>query len=135
MIREIKKEQAWQVRHEVMWPDRELDYVKLKKDDQGLHYGLFDGDELVSVISLFLHESEGQFRKFATRRPWQGQGHGSRLLSFIMTEAERHGLRRLYCNARIEKTAFYERFDLRATGESFQKGGKDYIIMERYWSG
>ncbi|WP_322907437.1 GNAT family N-acetyltransferase [Paenibacillus campi] len=133
MIREITKQQAWQIRHEVMWPERELEYVQLADDDVGRHYGLFAADELLSVISLFVHHNEGQFRKFATRMAWQRQGHGSKLMAFIIAEAERHALRRLYCNARTEKAAFYERFGMHVTGESFRKGGKDYVIMERKW--
>lgn len=134
MIRPITQEQAWQVRHEVMWPDRDIQYVQIPDDNEGNHYGLFVGDELVSVISLFQYGTEAQFRKFATRVPWQGQGCGSQLLQFIITEAERQGIHRLTCNARTEKAAFYERFNLISTGESFRKGGKDYLIMERYFT-
>ncbi|MEW4368269.1 GNAT family N-acetyltransferase [Paenibacillus kandeliae] len=131
----VPVEQVWQLRHEVMWPDRELDYVKLADDDAGTHYGLFiddDHDQPVSVISLFVQGSEAQFRKFATRTSHQGNGYGSRLLDYIVQEAARLGVSRLYCNARTEKTAFYETFGLQPTTNTFQKGGKSYVIMERW---
>lgn len=133
-IQVVPVELVWQLRHEVMWPDRELDYVKLADDADGTHYGLFteeSDDHPVSVISLFVNGNEAQFRKFATRTECQGRGYGSQLLAFIVQESERLGVSRLYCNARTEKAAFYETFGLRTTAETFQKGGKAYVIMER----
>ncbi|WP_209443690.1 GNAT family N-acetyltransferase [Paenibacillus camerounensis] len=132
-IRLISKEQAWQLRHEVMWPERELDYVKLDDDDAGEHYGLLEQERLISAVSLFIEGHEAQFRKFATLDSEQGRGYGSRLLQHVLEEAEARGVRRIFCNARSNKAPFYEKFGLAATGQSFTKGGKDYIIMERFF--
>ena len=79
-IREIKAEDTWPMRHKVMWPDQPLDYVILPQDEEGLHYGLFKEDKLISVISLFINQEEAQFRKFATATEAQGKGYGSALL-------------------------------------------------------
>ncbi|WP_325176730.1 GNAT family N-acetyltransferase [Paenibacillus alkalitolerans] len=124
-IRTIEKEQAWKLRHEVMWPERDVDYVKLQDDDKD--------DRLVSVVSLFVNGAEAQFRKFATVQDMQGKGNGSRLLSHVLEVAERAGVRRTFCNARSDKTDFYRKFGLRETKQSFTKGGKDYIVMERWY--
>lgn len=131
-IRSITKEQAWQLRHDVMWPDRELDYVKLSDDDEGMHYGLFIDEELISVVSLFIQGHEAQFRKFATRNSHQGFGYGSRLLYYVLEEAGKAGVVRLFCNARSNKVSFYEKFGLKTTDIQFSKGGKDYVVMERF---
>ncbi|MNO12372.1 N-acetylglutamate synthase [compost metagenome] len=131
-IQKVHKEAVWQLRHEVMWPDRELDYVKLEDDDHGMHYGLFGEEQLISVISLFIGGNEAQFRKFATRKEQQGQGYGSRLLQHVLDEAERIGVNRIFCNARSNKVAFYKKFGLiEVDGTAFSKGGKEYIIMEK----
>ncbi|MCE3200968.1 GNAT family N-acetyltransferase [Paenibacillus sonchi] len=133
-IQKVHKEAVWQLRHEVMWPERELDYVKLDDDDDGVHYGLFDGERLVSAVSLFIDGKEAQFRKFATRTEQQGQGYGSRLLQHVLDEAERTGVNRIYCNARSYKAAFYKKFGLaEVPGTAFTKGGKEYIIMEKHF--
>ncbi|MDP4097982.1 GNAT family N-acetyltransferase [Paenibacillus sp. P96] len=129
-IRCIDKESAWRIRHEVMWPDRELEYVQLKDDDRGRHYGLFAGERLVSVVSLFMDQDEAQFRKFATLEEEQGKGYGSRLLRYVMEEAQQAGVKRIWCNARWEKTFFYRKFGLLETDRAFVKGGKEYVIME-----
>ncbi|WP_207952169.1 GNAT family N-acetyltransferase [Paenibacillus turpanensis] len=132
-IRIVPKKQAWQLRHKVMWPDRELDYVKLADDDQGTHFGLFENELLVSVVSLFIQGEEAQFRKFATLTSQQGKGYGSKLLKHVLDEAMHSGVKRIFCNARIEKASFYEKFGLRKTDHTFTKGGKDYVVMENKW--
>lgn len=129
----IQKEQAWQLRHEVMWPERDLSYVQLSDDDEGIHYGLFADEALISVVSLFIHGEEAQFRKFATQVPSQGKGYGSQLLRHMFREAMKLGVKRIYCNARSNKVTFYEKFGLAVTDRQFTKGGKDYVVMESYF--
>ncbi|MDF2924894.1 MAG: family acetyltransferase [Paenibacillaceae bacterium] len=130
-IQFIDKELAWQIRHEVMWPERELDYVKLEDDDKGIHYGLFEGEQPVSVISLFIEGDDAQFRKFATLPRMQGRGCGSALLNRVLEDAFRTEAKRIFCNARSNKTEFYRKFGLLPTDRTFTKGGKEYVIMER----
>lgn len=133
-IRIIQKEEAWKLRHEVMWPEREPDYIKLADDKLGVHYGLYLGEQLVSVLSLFINGTEAQFRKFATLELEQGLGYGSRLLQTVLKEAEQAGVQRIYCNARTYKAGFYKKFGMQATEEVFSKGGKDYVVMERFFT-
>lgn len=131
-IRKIDKEEVWKLRHEVMWPEREPDYIKLADDDQGVHYGLYHGEQLVSVLSLFINGTEAQFRKFATLELEQGLGYGTRLLKAVLEEAEQAGVRRIFCNARTYKAGFYKKFGMQATNQVFSKGGKDYVVMEKF---
>ncbi len=65
-IKEITTQEVLPIRHEVMWPDQPLDFVKLENDDTAIHLGLYVHNQLVSVISLFITDNEAQFRKFAT---------------------------------------------------------------------
>lgn len=129
----IEKEQVWQLRHKVMWPEKDFDFIKLKDDDEGTHYGLFEGEELISVVSIFIRGVEAQFRKFATLSTHQNKGYGSKLLNWVLSEAKRMGVKRIYCNARVEKASFYEKFGLSKTDATFSKSGKDYIVMERFY--
>lgn len=114
-----------------MWPDKPLDYVKLDNDEEGYHYGLFLGDRLVSVVSLFIEGDEGQFRKFATDLDEQGKGYGSELLHFLFNKTEEENVKRIWCNARKDKAGFYEKFGMQTTDNEFTKGGIDYVIMEK----
>ncbi|UII27464.1 GNAT family N-acetyltransferase [Fulvivirga maritima] len=130
-ILKIPHHQTWALRHKVMWPDKPLDYVKLENDESGLHYGLFIDGELTSVISLFIENGTGQFRKFATQATEQGKGYGSRLLHFLFEEVQNQNLTEIWCNARVDKAGFYQKFGMRTTDKQFTKGGIDYVIMKR----
>lgn len=130
-IEQIAPHQTWSIRHQVMWPDRELNYVKLPEDYDGVHFGLYEDDQLISVVSAFESGQEAQFRKFATSEVHQGKGYGSQLLNYLFEWLTEQGVTRIWCNARIEKCGFYERFGMVKTDETFQKGGKDYVVMEK----
>lgn len=133
-IRKIGFEQTYRIRHEVMWPNKPLDYIKLDADSEGLHFGAFHKNELVSVISLFIdvEHASAQFRKFATLEAYQGRGIGSKLLAYVMNESKERGVKRLWCNARLDATRLYEHHGLKKTDQTFEKGGQSYVIMELF---
>lgn len=130
-IKLIPYAMTWGIRHRVMWPTKSMDYVKLPNDKDGLHYGLFVADQLVSIISVFISEEEAQFRKFATLQEVQGKGYGSQLLTYVLKELAKKQVKRVWCNARTDKTGFYERFGLVKTDQQFSRGTIHYIIMEK----
>ncbi len=130
-ISEISASETWPIRHQVMWPGQPFAFIQLPKDDQGLHYGVWVEKELVSVVSLFINKKEGQFRKFATLVNHQGKGYGSQLLHYIISIAKNNDLSKIWCNARIAKTEYYEKFGLQKTDKRFSKKGLDYVVMEK----
>jgi GNAT superfamily N-acetyltransferase len=128
-IRLIPAEATYALRHQVLWPDKALDYVKVENDAAGHHFGAFRHEELLAVISLFVDGPEARFRKFATRPDWQGKGLGTALLRHVLAEARRQGARRIWCDARQDSAGFYARFGLRPEGEIFYKGPVAYVRM------
>lgn len=130
-ILEVDESDTWPLRHEVMWPDMPLDYVKLPQDEQGIHYGLFLDEELTSVVSLFVNGGEAQFRKLATKVSEQGKGFGKQLLSFLMDEINALEVHKVWCNARSDKASFYHKFGLKETAHSFVKNGQSYVVMKK----
>ncbi len=129
-IKEIRAEDTWQLRRDVMWPQQSINYVQLPEDKSGQHFGLYLSGELVSVVSLFVAGQRAQFRKLATLPRHQGKGYGTALLHHLLKEASAQGITQLWCNARQEKAEFYKRFGLQETSHTFRKGGKDYVVME-----
>lgn len=127
MIKKINYEMTYDIRHQVMWPDKPLAYIKVDGDASADHYGYFVEGELVAVISVFKTGESFQFRKFATLKDFQHRGIGSMLLKHILSLYDGD----IWCNARVEKTAFYEKFGLLKTTDTFTKGGKEYIIMKK----
>lgn len=130
-IKQITTSEILPIRHKVMWPDKPIEYVELPNDENARHFGLFVNGEITSIISLFVENNEAQFRKFATLIEFQGLGYGTILLKSIVDLIQKEGIRKLWCNARVEKSKFYERFNLKSTDEKFEKGGIEYVIMER----
>ncbi len=121
-IKEISATETYALRHQVLWPDQPIDFVKVPDDDAGYHYGSFQEGNLISVISLFMQADAARFRKFATHPDWQGKGIGTALLNHVFAESRRMGARRIWCDARLSAADFYRRFGMRPEGDTFYKG-------------
>jgi len=130
-IKQISSSETLPIRHKVMWPNKPIEYVELPNDINGRHFGLFVNGELTSIISLFVENNEVQFRKFATLIEFQGLGYGTVLLKSIIDLMKREGIKKLWCNARAEKSKFYEKFNLKPTDKKFMKGGIEFVVMEK----
>jgi GNAT superfamily N-acetyltransferase len=129
-IQPITPAQTYPLRHQVLWPDKPLDYVKIAEDDAGQHFGAFQDEELVSVISLFANpDGEARFRKFATHPAWQSRGIGTALLKHTIAAATAQGAHSLWCDARQNALAFYERFGMQPEGDVFYKGPIPYVRL------
>lgn len=131
IIKEITSKETWQIRHQVMWPNEAFDYIKLPADQEGLHFGLWLNEQLISVVSLFIdNKNVGQFRKFATLVEEQGKGYGSQLLHYLFETVQKKGIQKIWCNARVNKTGYYAKFGMEPTDKKFSKNGIDYVVME-----
>jgi GNAT superfamily N-acetyltransferase len=131
-IEAIAPAQTYALRHAVLWPDKPLAYVQLPDDEAGLHYGALVGGEVRAVISLFVGaDGVARFRKFATDPAWQGRGLGTALLHHITAVAQAQGAHALWCDARQNTLAFYQRFGLAPEGGVFYKGDIPYVRLSR----
>lgn len=130
-IHPIEAAATYALRHAVLWPEQPPAYVQLPDDAAGQHFGAFVGDELVSVISLFVAGEEARFRKFATAPAWQGRGIGGQLLACTIAAATASGATSLWCDARASALGFYQRFGLQPEGPPFAKGDIPYQRLRR----
>lgn len=131
-IEQIPAAMTWHLRHEVMYPEMDLEAVKLPDDEEGVHFGLFDENRLISVISTFEHGGEIQLRKFATRNEFQGKGYGKQLFEFVLDFAKSKNMERVWMNARTNVAGLYERYGFEKTEQTYFKDGYDFVIMELY---
>ena len=130
-IREIEAETTYAIRQQVMWPNKPIAFVKLPKDKEGVHFGLFKDSEIISIISFFKNGNSAQFRKFATKISEQGNGYGSILLNHIFNFSSNDSIEKIWCNARIDKALYYEKFGMIQTSKTFVKEGQTYVVMEK----
>lgn len=133
-IQEAPLDIVYQLRRDVMYPDRSLEEVKLAEDDQCVHWGVYLDGEVVSVISLFQDGAVFRFRKFATRTDLQGKGYGSLLLEHTMQQAQEKGAKMIWCRARLAAIRLYERFGMYQVGEPAEENGNAFIKMEKQFS-
>ncbi|NSL90418.1 1-(5-phosphoribosyl)-5-[(5-phosphoribosylamino)methylideneamino]imidazole-4-carboxamide isomerase [Chitinophaga sp. Mgbs1] len=129
-IRRISADETLPLRRDVMYPDRQLTEVKVDHDEDGLHYGVFEGGQLVTVVSLFLGREEAQFRKLATATAAQGKGFGKAVLAHLSDICRKENVKLLWCNARETAVSFYERLGYRIKGDYFKKDGINFVRME-----
>ncbi|WP_207428220.1 GNAT family N-acetyltransferase [Pedobacter sp. SYSU D00535] len=130
-IRIVEAREVWPLRHIVMYPDMEFESIKLPEDEKGYHLGLFEHETLTSVVSLFSDGTDLQFRKFATYQDYQGKGYGSSLLNYVIEYAQKQNYSKIWCNARVNASAFYLKFGFKMTDKTFFKDGFDFVIMEK----
>lgn len=131
IIAEVPYAEVLELRQQVMYPDKDIEFVKLPDDAEGLHIGVYEQGVLISVMSLFMHQREIQFRKLATRIEMQKKGYASALMRWLINYANDIKAERIWCNARVNASDFYKRFGYQDTDACFSKNGYDYIIMER----
>lgn len=126
MIKLIGFEETYSIRHQVMWPNESVDFIKVEGDQEADHYGYFLDHQLIAVISVFTGINGFQIRKFACLEVYQGKGYGSALLRSVINKYEGH----IYLNARIEKVDFYKKFGFKTTDQTFYKKDQHYVIMD-----
>ncbi|MEN9918801.1 MAG: hypothetical protein RL662_1237 [Bacteroidota bacterium] len=131
MINEVAYSDVLNIRHRVMYPEQEEKIVMLDNDNKGLHIGYYVNNKAVSVFSLFLENEGIQFRKFATLIEYQNKGYGTKLMEWLLDYAKDMKFKRVWCNARIEKTSFYEKFGFQKTEYIFEKNGYRFMVIEK----
>lgn len=130
-IEQIPMELTWRLRQQVLYPAQKLYEMDMDEDADGYHFGAYQNNELVAVVSLFIKRDDIQFRKFAVNAAVQKTGIGSAVLQYITTFAVNEGGRRLWCNARLPAIPFYVKHGFHNTGVFFSKNGFDYEILEK----
>ena len=130
-IEQIRLELARRIRHKAMYPNEKPEVVELSDDEEGIHFGLFDNNQLISVASWFRrNETEAQLRKFGTLEQFRNLGYGAQLIRYIIDFSKLEGIEVLWCNARIDALNLYKRLGFKETETRFNKGGIDYIIIQ-----
>lgn len=130
-IRKTSLDEVLPIRHAVLWPDKPFEFVKVEGDDAGIHFGLYQDAQLVTIISLFGEGEILRFRKFATLPEFQNQGLGKQMILFVMDYAKEAGFKRIWCDARADALNFYERVGFEKFSEVFVKEGIDYYKIEK----
>lgn len=131
MIDEVAYQTILQIRRDVMYPDKDLDFVRLKEDADGLHLGFYEEGVPICIISLFLNGRELQFRKFATLVDYQHKGYGTKVLRWVLDYARDMKFDRVWANARVDAIDFYKKLGFQETEGRFSKHGHEFVVIEK----
>ncbi|MBC7616091.1 MAG: GNAT family N-acetyltransferase, partial [Pedobacter sp.] len=99
-------------------------------DFDGIHFGIYVDYELSGVVSLFMNDGIGQFRKLAVLPEAQHQGLGTQLMDYLIDFCKVQKLTKLWCNARVNSKEFYIKFGLHETDQTYSAAGFDFVRME-----
>ncbi len=130
VVEQIFPSLSWRIRHITMYPDQPYDFVKLENDFDGIHFGIYVDYELTGVVSLFINEGVGQFRKLAVLPNAQNQGLGTQLMNYLVDFCKVQKLTKLWCNARVNSKEFYIKFGFHETDQTYTAAGFDFVKME-----
>jgi GNAT superfamily N-acetyltransferase len=130
VVEQIFPSLTWRIRHVTMYPDKPYDFVKLDHDFDGIHFGIYVAYELMGVVSLFMENGEGQFRKLAVLPEAQHTGLGTQLMEHLIDFSKIQKLTKLWCNARVNSKEFYAKFGFKETNHIYSAAGFDFVRME-----
>ena len=127
-IKKINSIDTYPVRHEVLRKGKPIETCLFKgdNDENTIHFGLYQKDRLIGIISIFKEKNElfseinqFQIRGMAVLEEFQGKGFGAELVK----EAENHCISLntdvIWFNARENAVPFYKKLGYTSIGDSF----------------
>ncbi|WP_414449214.1 GNAT family N-acetyltransferase [Burkholderia sp. 22PA0099] len=135
VVRTISGEQVLPLRHRVLRPQQPIEACRYPEDDDPhvLHFGAFDGGQLVGIASLYreLPPEERVPRPLPPGQAWRlrgmashpekrGTGIGAALLRQILTFVACNDGAFVWCNARTTAEGFYLREGFRQYGPPYE---------------
>ncbi len=129
MIRivEIEAEATYPIRKSVLREGMTLSHKMAgDHDDDTLHLGLFDQDQLVCIGSFMkatrddFNGLQYQLRGMASIKGSQGKGYGKKLLASAEQILKDRNVDVLWCNARVVARDFYIKLGYQSIGDVFE---------------
>jgi predicted GNAT family N-acyltransferase len=72
-----------------------------------------------------------KLERLAIRKAWRGQGHGDRLVEFMLAAARERGYRKFKLHGQERLRSFYKKHGFRAEGNSFLEADIPHLLMRR----
>ena len=137
----ISPQDAVELRRQVLRPESQSDDGVVYAEDEApttAIYGCFVDDALASVGTIMeadhpLTPASGDWRirGMATVDGYRSRGCGQSILEELLRHARTAGGRRVWCNARSDAVAFYERAGFVRRGDMFLTAGeRPHFLMD-----
>ncbi|MFV8325155.1 GNAT family N-acetyltransferase [Flavobacterium sp. ZS1P14] len=138
-IKQISTLETFLVRHPVLRADKSIESCHFDGDnlETTVHFGLFDQNSLIGVISLFeaknnlfVAEKQFQIRGMAVLKQHQKKGFGEKLMLNSEQHCSDQNANLIWFNARKEAIGFYEKMEYQVKGFPFEiKGVGEHVVM------
>ncbi|MEE1884913.1 GNAT family N-acetyltransferase [Pedobacter flavus] len=112
-IEQIPYYLSWQIRKIVFDPNP-IDY-KIDDDENGVHFGLYIGKNLIGVVSWFIEKDGAEFKKLGILNEFQGKGFGKMLLTHCIDYFKSQGIKTFRCESNKNSIGFYENLGFKKT--------------------
>ena len=98
-------------------------------EDDSIHVvGEIDGEPIAAARIRFFGDV-AKLERLAIRSAWRGQGHGDRLLEFMLAVARSRGVEKFKLHAQARLRAYYEKHGFRAEGPPFLEANIPHLLM------
>lgn len=125
--KQITADDTRDIRFRVLWPHKDrMEECVIDSDHRAdaIHLGTFDGDRIVSVLSLFEmatpkleFEKQYRLRVMGTDPLYGGKGAGKLIVEFAKEIIRNRGYEVIWCDARKVAIGFYENLGFQMVGD------------------
>lgn len=98
------------------------------EDVEAVHFLAVDGDYAIGTARLL---PDGHIGRVSVLKDWRGLKVGEQLMTAVINEAERRGLKEQMLSAQVHATAFYERLGFNVVSGEFLDAGIPHVEMKR----
>ncbi|GLK89669.1 GNAT family N-acetyltransferase [Pseudomonas turukhanskensis] len=98
------------------------------EDVEAVHFLAVDGDYAIGTARLL---PDGHIGRVSVLKDWRGLKVGEALMTAVINEAERRGLKEQMLSAQVHATAFYERLGFTVVSGEFLDAGIPHVEMKR----
>jgi predicted GNAT family N-acyltransferase len=126
--------QALQLRTEVLRKPLGLEFTpaELKKDEEDVHFGLFENGEIIACLTLTETDNRRvKMRQVAVTSTLQGKGFGKELSLAAEKYCQEKGFEVIFCHARKTAVPFYQKLGYKITSAEFQEVSVPHYVMEK----
>jgi ribosomal protein S18 acetylase RimI-like enzyme len=142
-IRKITASETYPLRHAILRQNEPIEKCIYPFDTAAttLHFGLFENNALLGIISVFetkkevfIDQKQFQIRGMAVLENHQKKGHGAALVKHTMNYLQNEQEYLIWFNARIIALGFYEKLGFEKIGPEFEIDpiGMHYIMYKRF---
>ncbi|RZJ49817.1 MAG: GNAT family N-acetyltransferase [Flavobacterium sp.] len=141
IIKEIPSKETFIVRQPVLRKGKPVETCIFEGDDleDTHHFGLYEEDELIGIISLFTkinsifaEKNQAQIRGMAVLESHQKKGFGEALVKHCENFCIEKDINLIWFNARTVAVGFYKKMNYQIVGEAFdiKDVGEHYLMYK-----